>query len=243
MSSILIYLLCVLLVLFICLYFIKQSEYGSHELFLSENTSELIDAILYINLKHRTDRKSHIEKELTKLKSLTNNIQKIDAIKHNNGAKGCGYSHIKALNYAKKNNYKNVLIVEDDLIFKDDNKIITNIQNAINQINIFDVLMISGNIQKKEPTDIKNISKAINVQTTSCYLINYHYYDKLIDVFTESCKNLSDIKSYENSQTWAIDRNWFKLQKKDNWYIFDPTLAYQIDDYSDIEKKQVNYKV
>lgn len=33
-----------------------------------------------------------------------------------------------------------------------------------------------------------------------------------------------------------------KLQKKDNWFIFNPTLAYQMEDYSDIENKKVDYK-
>ena len=71
---------------------------------------------------------------------------------------------------------------------------------------------------------------------------NKHYYDKLIDNFKESCDNLLDTKEKTNYNKWAIDQNWSKLQEKDNWFIFNPTLAYQMDDYSDIEGKNVDYR-
>lgn len=217
--------------------------YNTSEGFQNKNTNKLIDGVLYINLAHRSDRKTHIEKELKKLSSICNNIERVDAIKHKNGAKGCGMSHIKALEYAKRNKWHNVLIVEDDLLFKNGN-LVKNVNNSLNNLNNkFDILMFSGNVLKQNNINKNNLAKPINVQTTSCYLVNNHYYDKLINVFKESVQNLKDTKEHSNSHKWAIDRNWFKLQEKDNWYIFNPTIAYQMEDYSDIENKKVNYKV
>jgi hypothetical protein len=208
-----------------------------------QNLNKLIDGVLYINLAHRTDRKKHIEKELDKISSICNTIERIDAIKHNNGAKGCGMSHIKALEYAKQNKWSNVLIVEDDLIFKNITLIETITDTLDKLTNEFDVLIFSGNILKQNNININHLAKPINVQTTSCYLINSHYFDTLINVFKESVEKLKYTNNYSNSHKWAIDRHWFKLQEKDNWYIFKPTIAYQMEDYSDIEKKHVNYKV
>lgn len=217
--------------------------YNTSEGFQNKNTNKLIDGVLYINLAHRTDRKKHIEKELNKLSLIYSNIERIDAVKHRNGGKGCGLSHIKALETAKKRNWKNVLIVEDDLIFKSQTNPVTYLSETLNELNgNFDVLMLSGNIYKISTTNKVNLSKPIKVQTTSCYLINKHYYDKLIDNFKESCDNLLEIKEQSNYNKWAIDQNWSKLQEKDNWFIFNPTLAYQMDDYSDIEEKNVDYR-
>jgi glycosyl transferase, family 25 len=211
--------------------------------FQNKNTNKLIDGVLYINLEHRTDRKKHIEKELNKLSSICSNIERVDAVKHKNGGKGCGLSHIKALETAKKRHWKNVLIVEDDLIFKTQTNPLTYLTETLNELNgYFDVLMLSGNIYKISSVNKPKLSKPIKVQTTSCYLINNHYYDKLINNFRESCNNLLDKKEPVNYNKWAIDQNWSKLQKKDNWFIFNPTLAYQMDDYSDIERKNVDYK-
>ena len=61
---------------------------NSTEIFQNKNTNKLIDGVLHINLAHRTDRKTHIEKELKKLSPICINIERIDAVKHKNGAKG-----------------------------------------------------------------------------------------------------------------------------------------------------------
>ena len=244
--SILFYLISILIALCGILAIILYMENCSNkELFQNKNTNKLIDGILYINLAHRTDRKEHIEKELNKLSPICNNIERIDAVKHNNGAKGCGMSHIKALEYAKQNKWNNVLIIEDDLLFKTQNQnLVQNITTTLNELNgKYDILMFSGNILKQTNSNISNLSKPINVQTTSGYLINSHYYEKLINVFKESVENLKNINEHSNSHKWAIDRNWFKLQENDNWYIFNPTIAYQMEDYSDIERRKVDYKV
>ena len=77
------------------------------------------------------------------------------------------------------------------------------------------------------------------------YIINNKYYDKLINNFEESVYNMENLKKQKkniNRNKWAIDMNWKKLQKKDNWFIFNENLGYQKEDYSDIEKQKVNYK-
>ena len=45
-----------------------------------------------------------------------------------------------------------------------------------------------------------------------------------------------------NYKKYAIDQNWKKLQKKDDWLIFNENLGFQKPDYSNIEKKHIDYK-
>ena len=98
----------------------------------------MVDAILYINLEYRKDRKDNILSELEKLKDISTNVHRIDAVLNTEcGHIGCGKSHIKALEFAIENNWDSVLIVEDDLCIQGD---IENIRK-INDIK-WDVMML-----------------------------------------------------------------------------------------------------
>ena len=78
--------------------------------------------IFYINLKHRLDRKTSIETQLKNLKSFVQSFlfscTRLEAIYNNNGAIGCGQSHILALQKADLMKLPYILIMEDDLILK-----------------------------------------------------------------------------------------------------------------------------
>ena len=79
------------------------------------------DAIAYINLKHRKDRKNHILKELKRLKVDKKKLHRVEArFTPFNGHLGCALSHIDALDFAIKKNLNNILILEDDCFFIDD---------------------------------------------------------------------------------------------------------------------------
>ena len=66
-----------------------------------------------------------------------------------------------------------------------------------------------------------------------------HYYDKLIQNFEEGVNNL--IKNIQLKDNYAIDQFWGKLQMTDKWYLVTPLTVTQKPDYSDIEKRQINY--
>lgn len=204
--------------------------------------------IFYINLSKRTDRKKKIEIQLNKFKKYKKynfNIQRINAIKDNfHGGIGCAKSHIKTLLLAKKLNLESVIIAEDDIVIN--NNLIFNtfeIINKMKKIN-YDVLILSGHGDKETYENENDISRAVGIQTTCLYLVKKHYFDKLINVFQESADNMEKLKNKNKDieyNTWAIDQNWKKLQKKDNWYILNNLLAYQNSDFSDIENSLVDY--
>ena len=79
------------------------------------NSISDIKHTFYINLDHRTDRKQHVETQLSSIG--INNYERFKAIKLPNGALGCSMSHLKCLEIAKQNNWEHLLIVEDDIQF------------------------------------------------------------------------------------------------------------------------------
>jgi GR25 family glycosyltransferase involved in LPS biosynthesis len=89
-----------------------------------------LDAIIYINLENRVDRKDLLMKELEKLNTDMSKVHKVSGVyMPKNGHKGCVQSHILALNMIKMNDWNRVLILEDDAELDMDPTIINTIIN------------------------------------------------------------------------------------------------------------------
>lgn len=75
-----------------------------------------LDAIIYINLENRADRKDLFLKELEKLQTDMTKVHKVTGVFiPKNGHKGCIQAHILALELAKLNGWNRTLIFEDDV--------------------------------------------------------------------------------------------------------------------------------
>jgi glycosyl transferase family 25 len=190
----------------------------------------------YINLVTRPDRKQHVE---TQLNMLGITAERFNAIKLPNGALGCSMSHLKCLEIAKANAWPHLLIVEDDIKF-------LNPQLFKSQLNLFlsnhkswDVVLIGGNNIPPYTKIDDTCVKVSTCQTTTGYLVNSHYFDILIDNFRTGIKNLLEFP--DKHVMYAIDKYWFQLQKKHNWFLIIPLTVTQREDYSDIEKRPTNY--
>ena len=211
-----------------------------------------IDKIYIINLKERTDRWQHCLKQLNKY-NITNftrfdavkpDLNKVNPIQYskNNlklgtkyiiGALGCKLSHLKIIIDANQNNYKQILILEDDFLLTNNfiqkfNDTIQNIHS--NNIHI-DMLYLGFSIVRKDPyidTNIDNLKKLTNGHTTHAYLLNRSFFQNIINEI---------LKCY-----CEIDVCYAKMQKKYNHiYGIYPCLITQMESYSDILNKNVNY--
>ena len=192
----------------------------------------------YINLETRPDRKSHVEAQL---KTLGIQAERFNAIKLANGALGCSLSHLKCLETAKANGWEHLLIVEDDILFTNPELFKTQINKFFENHPNFDVVLIAGNNRPPyKKMDDETCVKVSRCQTTTGYLVKSHYYDTLIQNFKEGIKKL--MREPDNHILYAIDKHWFQLQEKDNWYLIVPLTVIQREDYSDIEKRPTNYK-
>lgn len=200
-----------------------------------------IKHIFYINLEHRKDRKEHVE---TQLKSVgLTQFERFNAVKLSNGRVGCSMSHLQCLKLAKERNYDHLLICEDDTTFLNPtlfkNQINTFFQNININIKKWDVLLLGGNnVPPYQPIDDTCI-RVSHCQTTTCYLVQNHYFDTLIANIKEGIQHL--MREPDNHRYYAIDMYWLQLQKKDIWLLIVPLSVIQKEDYSDIEQRRTNY--
>ena len=190
----------------------------------------------YINLEFRTDRKIHVEEQLEIIGIQAN---RFNAIKLPNGALGCSMSHLKCLEIAKENNWDHILIVEDDIKFLNPELFKEQINKFFNLHSDWDVVLIAGNNVPPHEIIDDTCVKVTQCQTTTGYIVKSHYYNTLIDNIRNGITNL--IKEPRQHVLYAIDKFWFKLQQKDNWYLITPLTVTQREDYSDIEKRSTNY--
>ena len=202
--------------------------------------------IYYINLDVRKDRREHIEKELAKLNLPDDKITRIDAVyKPTLGALGCGLSHIKALKAFLDTSDNECIILEDDFTFRDEH--IPFCKRAINTIikagdkAKYDVLMLASNTAIEEPCKVSYLTRIKYAFTTSGYMITRKFAPILIANFTEACEGLE--KAGAHIPAFCIDVYWRKLQETCIFYCLKPIPGYQYGNYSDIERKEVNYGV
>ncbi len=187
-----------------------------------------IKNILYINLTEREDRKQHIEEQFSKINLVGT---RFSAIKHEKGALGCTLSHIGCLEKAIQNNWDHVLVLEDDVLFLDPTLFTTQFNKFLDTHDDWNVIFLGGNnvapYKMMDETSIK-VNKC---QCAHAYLIQGNEYIKtVLNNFKESI-----IAGY------AVDLYWWELQQKDNWYLIIPLSVVQKENYSNIEKKNVNY--
>jgi hypothetical protein len=152
---------------------------------------EGIDAILYINLDHRTDRKKSILKQIQKIGFNPSKIHHISAIYNKEcGHLGCGQSHIKALELAIQNNWDCILILEDDFRFTVSADVFNAYMKEAATVSWDVLLLAKGHFSGREC--IGNLQKVKACTTTSGYIVKKHYYKTLRANFVDSVTYMKD---------------------------------------------------
>ena len=200
----------------------------------------MIGGIAYINLAHRTDREVHILSELEKLKSMTTNIHRIDAILEPMcGHLGCGKSHVKALELAIQQNWPSVLIAEDDLQFTEPSDILVRKLLDVSECP-WDVLLLGLGHNYIAPSDYPHVSKVLSCTCTHGYILKRAYYETVLENFKGAVSKMEQemithrTKCIERNEPVtklnycsAIDQSWFSLQARDRFLVFVPQLGVQ----------------
>jgi len=228
--------------------------------FLSEEYGiNTLDAIIYINLENRQDRKDLLLQELETLNTTPAKIHKVSGVyMPKNGHKGCIQSHILALNMIKLNKWNRVLILEDDAQLDTDPTTVNNlITQAIQTLDEKDpdwnVIMLatankvindkapephstqleiysSDNILK--PTTLERLTRAT---TSSAYIVKGDYVDEILNLFNTCNDNMkSNQLSGDKYEFWALDQKWESLQARDKWYALSPDPIKQREIWSTI---------
>jgi GR25 family glycosyltransferase involved in LPS biosynthesis len=204
-----------------------------------ERLEDIVHSV-YINLESRPDRKQHIEQQLAGI-GLTNTIR-FNAVRlpNGNGRVGCSMSHLKCLEIAQKSNYSHLLIIEDDTLFLKPALFKKHLQQFLTSETPWDVILFAGNNMPPYRSVANGAAVQVShCQTTTCYLVNAHYFGTLIANIKEGIAKL--LKDPSNHFHYAIDKYWLSLQKRDRWFLITPPSVIQREDYSDIEQRKTNY--
>jgi len=201
--------------------------------------SNNIDKIFYINLNKRTDRRLEIENELN---NFDLSFERFEAIETSDfGIYGCGLSHLGVLKISKERGYKNVLILEDDFTFlvskeEFENNLTKFFESEIN----YDVCKLAYNLHEFQEINNETLGKIVYSATASAYIVNNHYFEKLINLYELAMPLLNSTKRH---WIYANDQIWKDYQKQDNWYYFKIRIGKQRPSYSDNGQNFTDYNV
>ena len=211
-----------------------------------------LDAIIYLNLENRIDRKGLLTKELEKLNTNMSKVHKVSGVYiPKNGHKGCIQSHILALNMIKLNKWKRALILEDDAEVVIEPELFNNlINNTLDTLDAqhpdWNVIMLGtankvvDNNTNIIPLEIFGadgskvqiaIDKVKTATTATAYIVKDTYVDNILNLFNNCNDNMEHHKlSGQGHEYWALDQKWFDLQVKDKWFSLnkDPIVQRNI---------------
>ena len=194
---------------------------------MTENSEQIINLrntpIVCINLKHRKDRRAYVKKLFQK-KNIYN-YSFYTAELHEEPRRGCLESHLNIIREHRSKGTDYILIVEDDIKILNFPDVLTDIPSD------WDMLYLGGNV-KRIVNSYNDKWKKVQSWCTHAYLINLKN-----KTFMKSV-----LKLWKNTDNTPIDNLYInKINTNYNCYMISPMMIVQREDYSDIEKKQVNY--
>jgi hypothetical protein len=229
------------IVLLTLIVFIVYKQTKCEQFSQPEKGLNRLDAIIYINLDHRKDRKKQIEKELERMGVKKSKIIRFPAVYEKmNGHLGCVKSHIGVMKIIQNSNFNNALILEDDFKFtlsKDEtNKKIEHFLDKFGKN--WDAIHLSRGHWNKDKDIDEHLCKIKNSTTSSGYIVNNNnnFYENLLNDFKGSEEKLTrnlekwlienpGKKKYEDGA--ALNQHWAGLQSRSKWYMFEPVLGEQ----------------
>lgn len=211
------------------------------------NLNEYFDKIYCINIDRRTDRWDNCLKEFEKHNIK---VERFSAVDGNVDNHNLGYpydnelagaiSHLNVIKKANELGLKNVLVLEDDVVFKDD---LNNLfSEFVKQLpNNCDAFLFGGNHVGGTIKITDNVSKTYRSYALHAYGVNQSGFEFIINYMEQKInKVIKEGKSVIKSSV-AADFFMADTQQILNWYCFTPHLAWQKEDFSDIQKNVVNY--
>jgi len=196
----------------------------------------LISNHFYINLDERNDRMVHCEEELKKIGLIR--PLRFSAVKTKHGIVGCGISHLRCIESAKKEGLPFITIFEDDVVISKPNQL-RNIVNRILKSGVeWDVLCLSGNAFKPHKEEHDDYVVVNRMYCGTAYIVKAHFYDTMIENIRDGLTKIMET----GNRDFSWDCYWIQLQQKHRFLLVNPLSVYQKPDYSDIEKREVNYK-
>jgi len=174
---------------------------------MNDNVFNFFDKIFCINLQKRTDRWQeclNIFQQLN-IDTIINRFNAVDftdnqnITSENKGRCGCTQSHIDIILKAKEQNYKNVLIFEDDIqTHKSANTINNILKESIKELpKDWEMFYLSANPLNHVPNSVisysENLCTVRYAFTTHAIAINHTLYDTIIQEYVKYGNSVNSI--------------------------------------------------
>lgn len=190
------------------------------------NPYDFFDSIYCINLDRRTDRWGEAVQEFKKA-VIENKVTRISAVDlPDNPSKGNHLSHARALRDAKEKGARNCLIFEDDIEWINDPLLFKRVVPEIPHD--YGIIYLGVNTERDCYQISRHLAKLTFAFSTHAYAINSNMFDKMIELNEDPTTIHNDVRICNE-----IIPNY-------NCFQTIPFLAGQRNDYSDIQKTQIN---
>lgn len=187
---------------------------------------EFIDKVIYINLDSRQDRRNLMKQFFKDGGIPEDKIVRCPGVPWKPGIIGCAKGHLAAVQMAKDNGWKRVLIFEDDVAWYNFSEGYQKLEKLVELPN-WDVCLLGGWYCDVRGVQIKACICA------HAYIVNDHYFDTLIQNYKEGIERRLKI----SDDMYHNDVYWIKLQMKDNWIgVIDP-MCIQIQSFSNVRNR------
>lgn len=213
------------------------------------NPFNFFDKIFYINLDSRPERREVVEELFKKYNIKAERFSAIQLTpeqnenlrqdgcffrgderpEHARFTKSCTLSHLSIIFRAKLMRYKNVLIFEDDVVFRED--ILEQLSLTLEDLQKqekWDMFYIGCNpLQYQQVTD--NLGRSKGALTAHAYAVNSNFYDTVLNI---PFKHLPSTDLYYHN---------LALNEQNKIYMALQNLAWQAPSYSTLEETYVDY--
>ena len=202
-----------------------------------------VDIAICISLKTEHKRREETIRECNKI-GLPVKFFLAD-LHPDGGVEGCKDSHKKVIQYAKDNNFENILVLEDDVLF--DEVAIKNMK-PLRLPNNIDMLYLGYHINRGLRIS-DQLLKLESGLTTHAYIMNKNVYDIFLNYIDKEwdIPEFQDLNQFEKpffGKLRAVDMFYAKYihHARGKTFGIYPMIAYQRPEYSQIEKAYVDYK-
>lgn len=209
--------------------------------------NEYFDKIYCINLDRRPDRWECCEEIFNKHGLIVERFSATDGklldLPHGqiyNAELAGSMSHLGVLKRVKEENVQKLLLLEDDVVFRDDsNELFSNfIQNVPND---WDIIFFGGNhVGGIQPISEGVVKLGGSYAIHACGIKN-SVFDLLITFLEDNINKVKDNRDTMFKPSVAADYFLAKLHRVLNVYCFIPHLAWQKDGHSDIQGAYMDY--
>jgi GR25 family glycosyltransferase involved in LPS biosynthesis len=198
------------------------------------NSFDYFDEIYCINLDERTDRWEHAQEEFRKA-GILDRVIRFSAIRDVDGRLGVIKSNLAIIKIAKEKKLKNVLIFEDDVQFIVDNPqdVLAKTIQQIGNIK-WHLFYLGANTHQKLTKFKPNL-----ILLKNAFAVHSMAYNELMyDIFINKYEKLKVISTFDDILDVFLAR---KIQEKYICLMTNPMMTTQMNSYSDIENRIVDY--